>query len=246
LSKITKQPAWRRRFVGAIYATHNRSPAIRQALRKCLARIKDGEVGLNVGAGSTNLHPGLINLDILPGPNIHCCAQAEYLPFANSVFSIILTQETLEHVRDPWRAICEMYRVLQEDGTLYCQLPFIIGYHPGPTDFWRFSKEGIRTLVEHAGFICEEIDVAVGPATGFYRVAVEFLSVLLSRPLTCLYYPIKGLIAVLFYPIKWLDRLLLNAKHVDRIAGGYYIVARKRNTYNLLCVQHSSLSSLEK
>ncbi len=34
------------------------------------------------------------------------------------------------------------------DGTLYVQLPLVIGHHPGPTDFWRFTREGIVHVVE--------------------------------------------------------------------------------------------------
>ena len=221
------RPNWRRRFVGVVYATHNRTPQIRRSLSKCLARLKDGEIGLNVGAGSTNLHSSIVNLDITPGRTIDCCAQAEDLPFASLSFSVIISQETIEHVQDPCRAIREMYRVLKEGGTLYCQTPFIIGYHPGPTDYWRFSKEGIRQLVEHCGFACDEVGIAVGPATGFYRIAVEFVAVLMSRFLPWLYHPIKGMAALLLYPVKWLDPPLSGGKQADRIAGGYYVIARK-------------------
>jgi len=227
LGQKTALHDWRSRFVSTVYATHNKSSQIKRALGKCLARLEDGEVGLNVGAGSTELHPAVVNLDLALSATVDCCARAEYLPFSNSSFSVILSQETLEHVRDPYRTIREMHRVLQDGGTLYCQVPFIIGYHPGPTDFWRFSREGVRELMEHSGFICEEIGIAVGPATGFHRIGVEFVAVLLSRLLPCLYHPVKGLVALLLYPVKWLDPLLLKGKQADRIAGGYYVIARK-------------------
>ena len=220
--------SWRQRFVHAVYATHNRSPQIIKALDKVLRSIRGGELGLNVGAGQTDLHSAVLNLDIVPGPFIDCCAQAEFLPFASESFSVVITQETLEHVREPFLAVREMYRVLKKDGVLYCQLPFIIGYHPGPTDYWRFSKEGIQELVEQAGFTCEEINVAVGPATGFYRIAVEFVASLMSRFWPGLYHLAKGGAALLLYPIKWLDPLLLKGKQADRIAGGYYVIAHKK------------------
>jgi SAM-dependent methyltransferase len=218
---------WRSWFIATIYATHNKSPRVGRALDICLESLKDGDIGLNVGAGFTEMHPAVINLDIKPSPSIDCCGSAEHLPFCSSAFSVIFSQETLEHVQNPYLAVEEMHRVLQKGGILYCQLPFIIGYHPGPSDFWRFSKEGIRELLEHGGFTCEEVEVAVGPATGFYRIVVEFVAVLLSRFLPWLYHPIKGLTAFLLYPLKWLDPLLLEGKHADRIAGGYYVIARK-------------------
>jgi SAM-dependent methyltransferase len=229
LSRRITRSDWRRWFVGTIYATHNKSPTITRALRKCLAYLKEGEMGLNIGAGFTELHPAVVNLDIALTPTIDCCAQAEHLPFSSHSFSVVLSQETLEHVREHCLAVREMYRVLKDGGTLYCQLPFVIGYHPGPTDFWRFSEEGTRELVEHSGFVCEEVGIAVGPAIGFYHIAVEFVAILLSRFLPWLYYPVKGLVALLLYPVKWLDPLLLKGEQADRIAGGYYVIARKSN-----------------
>jgi SAM-dependent methyltransferase len=217
----------RSRFVELIYASHNRSPQIRNAVRRCLKGLASDELGLNVGAGSTDLHPAVINVDLGLGPAIHCCAKAEHLPFAADSFSLVLSQETLEHVRDPDRALREMNRVLRKDGTLYCQVPFIIGYHPGPTDFWRFTKEGIKEVVERAGFVCDEVSMAVGPATGFYRIAVEFGSILVSRFAPKFYRPAKAALALLLYPVKLLDGPLSRAGQVDRIAGGYYVIARK-------------------
>lgn len=225
----TNRPRWQRRFVSTVYATHNTSPDIETGLQKCLARLQADDMGLNVGAGFTELHPAVINLDIAATPTLDCCAQAENLPFPTDSFAVIISQETLEHVRDPYAALREMHRVLQPGGTLYCQLPFTIGYHPGPTDFWRFTKEGIRELVEQCGFECEEVCIGVGPGTGFYRIAVEFGAVLTSRFFPSLYHAFKGVMALGLYPLKWLDPLLLGSAQADRIAGGYYVIASKQS-----------------
>ncbi|HTF70793.1 MAG TPA: class I SAM-dependent methyltransferase, partial [Edaphobacter sp.] len=185
---------------------------------------------LQVGSGATRLHPSIINTDLVFNPQLDCCARAESLPFADESVLIIVSQETLEHVQGISSAISEMYRVLRKDGTLYCQVPFIIGYHPGPHDFWRFTREGIREMFEQAGFIHEETGIAVGPCVGFYRIAVEFGAVLASRVMPQLYRPFKGLMALLLYPIKLLDPVMLGAPQVDRIPGGYYVIMRKSRT----------------
>ena len=216
-----------RRFFSGVYVAHNRTSRSEKALAICMERIEDGGLGLNVGSGTTRLHPAIVNLDIIKNSTVDICARAEFLPFGNSVFQVVCTQETLEHVQNPHLAIREMYRVLQDGGILYCQLPFIIGYHPEPTDYWRFSKEGICELVEHAGFVYEEVGIASGPATGFYRIAVEFFATAMSGVSKKFYLLTKALMAVLLYFLKWFDAPLLRSENADRIAGGYYVIAKK-------------------
>jgi SAM-dependent methyltransferase len=154
-------------------------------------------------------------------------ARAEDLPLEDSSIDLVVTQETLEHVRNPFKAMDEIQRVLKPGGTLYCQLPFVIGYHPGPTDFWRFTREGIVELVRHSGLHCEEVGVSVGPSIGFYRITVEFASTLCETIFSPLYIPAKISFAILLYPIKWLDRPMRRSGQVDRVTGGYFVIARK-------------------
>lgn len=210
-----------------VYATHNDSHAVRRTIAACLRHLDDGERGLNVGAGETRLHERVVNLDVTAAATVDCMAKAEQLPFPSGSFSVVITQETLEHVADPWQSMAEIHRVLRPGGTLYCQLPFVIGYHPGPADYWRFSIDGIRTLVESAGFRCDEIGQSVGGGTGMYRIAVEFVATLLSALSRALYIPGKGAAAIVLSPLKLLDPVLARSPQRDRIPGGYFVVARK-------------------
>lgn len=58
----------------------------------------------------------------------------------------------------------------------------MLGYHPCPSDYWRFSSEGIRELVERSGLHCDEVAVAVGAGTGMYRIAVGYFVVAHKAP----------------------------------------------------------------
>jgi SAM-dependent methyltransferase len=223
--------ATRRKFVRNVYADHNDSPEVKRAVKKCLDGLSPQEIGLQIGSGSTRLHPSVLNVDLVYNPHLDCCARAESLPFKDECFSVELSQEVLEHVQDLTSVVREMYRVLRKGGRLYCQVPFIIGYHPGPTDFWRFTREGIREIFEQSGFLFEDIGITVGPCVGWYRITIEFTAVLAGGLTEKLYYPVKALMALLLYPIKLLDPLLLRTKQADRIAGGYYVIMRKPQTY---------------
>jgi len=217
----------RRRFVELVYADHNRQPRVREALGRVLASIPREGVGLNVGAGRSRVDPKVLNLDIAVGADVDILAKAQSLPIRSDAVDVIVSQETLEHVAEPFEAIAEINRVLKPGGLLYLQLPFTIGYHPGPDDFWRFTREGIEQLVSSCGLRVLVVDVAVGASTGFYRVAVEYFAVLLSLPMRRSYLPIKAALALTLYPLKYLDRVTDLSPETDRVAGGYFVVATK-------------------
>lgn len=215
-------------IVKKIYGDHNDSPAVRATIKKLLADMPIGAVGLNVGAGRTRIDPRIRNMEITEGEGIDIIGSVEAIPCDDSMFDLVIAQEVLEHVRTPALALREMHRVLRPRGFAYVQLPFVIGYHPCPHDYWRFSHEGIRHIVESADFEITELGQSVGPAVGFYRVLVEFVATLASLFGSFFYRPVKLASAIGFYPIKWLDPIMKRSSQANRIAGGYFVVCRKR------------------
>ncbi len=226
-ARNSKFEGLRRWFVSKVYATHNESKWVKQALSEVLGALGPGKRGLNIGCGSTRLHGQVLNVDITRTTTVDCVADAQQLPFRSEAFDLVVTQETLEHVANPFQALCEMSRVLRKGGILYCQVPFVIGYHPGPTDFYRFTRQGVRQLVEQAGLHCVRIGIAVGPGTALYRVLVEFVASTVARVVPVMYMPVKALCAVILFPLKWLDSFLITGPQADRVAGGYFVIARK-------------------
>jgi hypothetical protein len=124
--------------------------------------------------------------------------------------------------------VAEIHRVLKRGGHAFIQIPFVIGYHPCPRDYWRFTHEGLATLIKTQGFDIIQEEISVGPAVGFYRILVEFWAVLFSVPHHKLYLPAKLLFSLLCYPVKLLDPIMLRSKEAKRISGGYFIVCRKQ------------------
>jgi SAM-dependent methyltransferase len=217
----------RSKFVETFYADHNQSSIVRRKLKECMEQLGVDDIGINIGAGQTNIHKRVRNLDIFEGESIFYVARAESIPEKSDFFSLAISQEVLEHVECPELAVREIYRVLKPGGVFYCQIPFIIGYHPGPTDFWRFTKEGVITLLEKEGFKIKEIGISVGAGTGYYRISVEFFAGLFSIFLPRIYFIFKGIFSVFLFPMKYLDLLFVYSRQKDRIPGGYYVIARK-------------------
>jgi len=214
-------------FIRSFWAAHNSSPAVRKAMGSLLADLGDGR-GLNLGCGDTRLGPRLVNFDLMYTGAVDVLGDTLALPFPDGQFALIISQEMVEHVPDPFRAVREMARVLRAGGTLYLQAPFVIGYHPGPEDYWRFSRAGMQRLLEQAGLECRRLEPAVGAGTGMYRITVEFFAALPARMLPALYLPAKALASVIFFPLVWWDGFLARGKQSDRIPGGYFAIGVKK------------------
>jgi len=223
---MNDRPGWRARFVRGVYADQNDARAVRRALTRVLSAA-DGGRRLNVGSGATRLGQGVVNLDRRAAWSTHVVGDALALPFAAGTFHLVVSQETIEHVLDPFLAAREMARVMAKNGVLYLQLPFVIGYHPGPEDYWRFTRAGIGQLVLQAGLRVETLEQSVSGGTGSYRILVEFVAGFFAAAWPALYWPAKAAAAVLLYPLKWLDGWMQRGAQRDRIAGGYFVIARK-------------------
>ena len=212
-------------FVSLVYADQNRSASVQRALATLLAAHSGGLI-LNIGAGSTRL-PGAVNLDLLDGPNIDIVGADEQLPFQDASVDLVVLQEVLEHVARPMHMLREIARVLRPGGHVYCQTPFQIGFHPGPSDYWRFSRQGIEQLFGSEDWTIEEIDISLGHGSGFYRIAVEFAAVTASCIARPLYMPTKAVAALALYPLKAFDLVTARSVEADRIPGGYFCVAKR-------------------
>ena len=222
------QLSLRKKFVRTIYADHNSSKAVTEVLSALLQSFGPDAVMVNIGAGETQIDPRMKTLEIEAAPGIDIVGSATDLPIGDAGVDLVVTQEVLEHVDDPFKAVREIHRVLKPGGKAFIQLPFIIGYHPCPVDYWRFTEHGIQELARQAGFESVEAGMSVGPATGTYRILVEFFAILFSLPFPRSYKVFKGGAALLFYPLKWLDVLARHHPEANRISGGHFVVLTKR------------------
>jgi SAM-dependent methyltransferase len=217
----------RSKFVGAIYTRHNHSASVTHALTRILGTLDAAAWGLNLGSADTQLAPRLLSLDIAVSPNVDVVATAGRLPFQDNSLACVVSQEVFEHLTDPSAAAREVLRVLRPGGLFYFQVPFIIGFHSAPHDYWRFTHRGVDQLLSSAGFEVLEVAAAVGAGTSMYRISVEFAATLAASIWHRLYFPAKALAAILCAPLRWAD--FVTSKHSDtnRIAAGFFAIARK-------------------
>lgn len=154
----------------------------------------------------------VVSLDLKTGIDF----EKDSLPYPEGSTDSVLAFNVLEHVYQYGRLVGEMKRVLKSGGTLLGSVPFLVGYHPDPRDYWRYTKESLERILELAGFTRIEITaLGPGPCSAAFS-QIEFL--------------IPRVIKLAFVPVAFgTDRLFCMFKPNvrERFPLGYFFVARK-------------------
>jgi len=66
--------------------------------------------------------------------------------YKDNSWDLVILDQIIEHIEDPFRAMAEIHRILKPGGTLAAATPFLVYIHPTPDDYWRFTESGIRKL----------------------------------------------------------------------------------------------------
>ena len=88
------------------------------------------------------------------------------LPFRDGSFGAAINIVVLEHVRDPRAVLEELSRVLAPGARLLLAAPQEWGVHQAPHDYFRYTRPGLRWLMEQAGFA----DIAIEAGGGFFTL----------------------------------------------------------------------------
>jgi SAM-dependent methyltransferase len=93
------------------------------------------------------------------------------LPFGDGTFAAAVHIVTIEHLREPGRALQEMARTLAPGGRLLIAAPHEWEVHQAPHDYFRYTRYGLAYLLEKAGLEISEIR----PAGGYFRLLARRL-----------------------------------------------------------------------
>jgi SAM-dependent methyltransferase len=120
--------------------------------------VDSGTAMLDVGCGDKPYYPLFANrvgeyvgADVVDGPKVDVVCPLEALEFPDDRFDNVLCSQVLEHVREPVRALQEIARVLRPGGIVLAATHGTYPYHPHPTDYWRWTQDGLRALFDDAG-----------------------------------------------------------------------------------------------
>lgn len=105
------------------------------------------------------------------------------VPAPDESFDGVLSSQVLEHVAEPRLYLSEAYRLLRPGGSLILSTHGIWPYHPDPTDFWRWTQDGLVREITRAGFEVDEVHGVFGPESSALQLWQDSTYERLPRPL---------------------------------------------------------------
>ena len=121
------------------------------------------------------------------------------LPVSSTSFEYVVSFQVLEHVPIPHNYLTEAHRVLKPGGKLFLTTHGVWPYHPTPGDYHRWTREGLVSEVERAGFHVEFIN----------HILNEYSAALQSLVMSAEYHGTLKKFGSLMHPLTHLLILLL-------------------------------------
>jgi SAM-dependent methyltransferase len=197
-------------------------PPLEKELAPLRGRLR-GRV-LNAGSGSRDLSEfvdgEIVNQDINAGlPGVDIVSPLDAIPVDDAHFDVAICNAVLEHVRNPHEVMDELHRVLRPGGLLVLTVPFMQPEHLDPTDFQRYTIDGLQELVRRHGFDVESAEGLHSVYTTLAWITLEW-----HRVETGL---IRLALRRLLMPWLW-RRALASDTHAHPLASAYRVLALRR------------------
>lgn len=197
---------------------------------RVVAEAGAGAMVLDLGAGGRRVAPHVRTVDFVDQGETDYVSDVCNVPLADGSADLILATGLIEHVEDDAALIAEARRLLKPGGVFHVESPFLQQYHDDPIDCRRFTVDGLARRLAQFGFEPRRSGFHIGPSVTIATLNAFYASLLFEGPT-----PLnRGLSAAAFFavsaatwPLKFLDRLLMNKKSAHRLAFGVYCTAAK-------------------
>lgn len=140
------------------------------------------------------------------------------VPRPDGSFDCVLCIAVLEHVANPVEVVAELFRVTKPGGYVVASVPFLQPEHKIPTDFQRYTRDGLTFLFSNAGFEIEEVRPLYTVYHTLHWIVYEWLKLSSSfayRAMRVLFLP----------PLSYMARHSTLVS--DTTASGFRVLARK-------------------
>lgn len=100
----------------------------------------------------------------------------EILPFDNDTFDTIFASEVFEHVFNLKKVLCELNRVLKENGEILITCPFVWEEHEIPNDYARYTQFALKNLIANAGFEIVEFKKSGNTLQAIHQLFIVYIN----------------------------------------------------------------------
>jgi SAM-dependent methyltransferase len=196
------------------------------AWRKHFPDFKSSIV-LNLGCGTQNLDPEIINVDFTSFPHVDILLDfTKTLPIRNESVDGVISISVLEHLVNPSLAANEIVRILKKGGVVYVNTPFLYPYHGAPEDYSRWTLSGLSQIFGKNMQV-----LSSGPRGGVFCVYISVTAHLLAQCLCCgsekLYYLFNHMTLAFLAPFKLFDFLNIKLPFSHYLSPSFYWIAKK-------------------
>ncbi len=96
------------------------------------------------------LFPGklYVGADMREGKGVDVILNLHEIDLPSESVGTVLSVETFEHVEYPRKAVGEIHRILRPGGIFIISSAMAFRIHEYPSDYWRFTPEGLRSLLQ--------------------------------------------------------------------------------------------------
>jgi SAM-dependent methyltransferase len=118
-----------------------------QSISETLERLGPSLLDSVEVSGTFHENRGWKSYESLSYPEFDLCKPPE----TRRQFDVVLCEQVLEHVVDPWTAAKTLHSLAKPGGHVVVSTPFLLRIHNAPGDYWRFTPEGLAIVLQTAG-----------------------------------------------------------------------------------------------
>ena len=103
--------------------------------------------------------------------------EKDALPYDDGQVDTVIFCNVLEHIYNYRHFVAEVRRACAPGGQVLGFVPFMVGYHPDPHDYFRYTHESLRMIFNEAGFSRVSVE-----ALGGSPILANFNTIVLTLP----------------------------------------------------------------
>ena len=202
--------------------------------RLILKALTDAQIALDFGAGRQLFdNPCIVKLDVVFDSTLDVVGDLHQLPIPSESLDFAFGAAVMEHIRDPPRAIGELFRILRPGGYVYTDWSFLAAYHGYPSHFFNVTVHGLQQAFRE--FTCLEAGVAphTGPSWALRSVLGTYLAHF--EPITRVDTELVALLhRVLWHPLDDMDARISEPDRFGTAAGVYFFGVKQPNGHDTI------------